>query len=110
MIEAIAALGITQGCSADFPLFYCPFNPVTRAQMASFIVRALDLPASGTDWFDDDDGDVHEPNINALAEAAITLGCDPGDSSLFCPTDSVQRDQMASFLGRALGLDPIEPS
>ena len=34
--------GITTGCSTDPPL-YCPQDPVTRAQMATFLDRAFDL-------------------------------------------------------------------
>jgi len=41
-INALAAEGITRGCSRN-PLRYCPDQPVTRAQMASFLVRALNL-------------------------------------------------------------------
>ena len=47
-IDALAAVGITVGCSRD-PLRYCPANSVTRAQMATFLARALGLmegPAS----------------------------------------------------------------
>lgn len=39
-VEAIYEVGITGGCSADPPLF-CPQDPVTRAQMATFLVKAL---------------------------------------------------------------------
>ena len=39
-IGAVAAAGITNGCTTDD---FCPDAPVTRAQMASFLVRALDL-------------------------------------------------------------------
>ena len=39
-IDALAAAGITAGCKTD-PLRYCPDQPVTRAQMATFLVRAL---------------------------------------------------------------------
>ena len=39
-VEAVLAAGVTRGCSAA-PLLYCPSDPVTRAQMASFLVRAL---------------------------------------------------------------------
>ena len=38
--EALQARGIAKGCS-DNPLRYCPDQPVTRAQMASFFYRAL---------------------------------------------------------------------
>jgi hypothetical protein len=41
-IEALAAAGITGGCSVSPPL-YCPDNAVTRGQMAVFIGRALGL-------------------------------------------------------------------
>ena len=101
MIEAIAAAGITQGCASGE---YCPSDSVTRAQMATFIVRALQLPASSVDQFTDDNGNVHEANINALAAAGVTTGCETGR---YCPNDSVTRAQMASFLDRALNLlDP----
>ena len=41
-IDALAAAGITVGCGRD-PLRYCPANSVTRAQMATFLARALGL-------------------------------------------------------------------
>ena len=39
-INAIAAVGITAGCSTA-PLLYCPEQPVTRAEMATFLARAF---------------------------------------------------------------------
>ncbi len=39
-IDRMAVLGITQGCSADPPL-YCPTLSVTRGQMAVFLTRAF---------------------------------------------------------------------
>ena len=103
-IEWMYARGITFGCPGVGPL-YCPFDPVTRAQMASFLVRVFDLPAVEGNRFTDVGG-VHTANINALAEAGITFGCNPG-GTLFCPTLEVTRAQMGSFLARALGLTPI---
>ena len=94
----IAQQQITLGCGDGQ---YCPGAPVTREQMASFLVRALGLPASGTDHFDDDAGSAHEGNINALADSGITLGC---AVRRFCPGAGVSREEMASFLVRALGL------
>lgn len=41
-IQALAAAGITGGCSASPPL-YCPDAAITRGQMAVFISRALGL-------------------------------------------------------------------
>ena len=40
-IEALFAAGITTGCGID-PLRFCPDLAVTRAQMASLLIRALD--------------------------------------------------------------------
>jgi hypothetical protein len=42
-IEQLANEGITGGCSVT-PQLYCPTNPVTRDQMAVFLVRAFSLP------------------------------------------------------------------
>ncbi len=103
-IEAIADEGITQGCNPPVNDLYCPGATVTRGQMATFLVRALDLPA-GTASFTDIGDSVHAANIQALATAGITRGCNPPDNTLFCPTSPVTREQMATFLARALDLD-----
>ena len=51
-----------------------------------------------------DSAGVFEANIEALAEAGITRGCNPPLNDRFCPGDAVTRGQMAAFLVRALGL------
>lgn len=94
----LAEAGITRGCA---PMLFCPRDYVSRGQMASFISRALALPAASKDWFTDDNGLSHEDSINRLAEAGITVGCSPTE---FCPSQNVTRGQMASFLSRGLGL------
>lgn len=99
-IQAIAEAGITNGCG---PNLYCPSDVVTREQMASFLVRALGLQPLASGPFTDLSPNVHAGDINALAAAGITLGC---DTNRFCPTDPVRRDQMASFLTRAFELAP----
>lgn len=91
-IEAVAAEGITEGCDANR---YCPDAVVTRGQMASFLQRALDLADSDENAFADDDGHTHEDAINAVAAAGIATGC---AEDRFCPGDAVHRDQMATFL------------
>ena len=106
-INSLREAGITLGCGRGADR-YCPSDPVSREQMASFLARALELPAAAEDYFIDDDGSVHEPGINSLREAGITLGCGRG-ADRYCPSDPVSREQMASFLARALGLEPIEP-
>ena len=88
--------GITGGCGNGR---FCPNDTVLRNQMASFLARALDLPAATEDYFDDDDGQSHEADINKVAEAGITGGC---GERRYCPTAPVMRDEMASFVSRAL--------
>ena len=108
-IEAIAAEGITKGCNPPFQDRYCPGDVVDRGAMAAFLRRALDLPASSTDHFVDDNGTLFEADINAIADAGITKGCNPPTNNLFCPNDTVKRDTMASFLARAFGHPSMVP-
>lgn len=103
-IQAIAEIGVTNGCG---PALFCPANTVTREQMASFLVRALELQPVATGPFTDLQPNVHLGDINALAAAGITLGC---TTDRFCPADPVQRDQMASFLARAFSLTSGQPA
>ncbi len=96
-IEALAAVGITEGCT---PYEYCPHKPVRRDQMASFLVRALDLPMQpGPGFTDVRAGSVHAEAIETLAATGITKGC---TVDRYCPEQEMRRDQMASFLVRAL--------
>ena len=99
-IEALHAAGITVGCTQQ-PLQYCPDRAVTRAQMASFLTRALGLetPPQPAGFTDVDPDGVHSPSIEALHAAGITRGC--GDGTNFCPNTPVTRAQMAAFLHRA---------
>lgn len=95
-IAWLSATGITKGCG---PTSFCPQAPVTREQMAAFLVRALDLPhASSPDQFDDDNASIFQDDIDRLAAAGITHGC---GASLFCPGDPVTRQQMAAFIHRS---------
>jgi hypothetical protein len=107
-IEAIAAAGITKGCNPPDNNLFCPTDPVTREQMAAFLVRALELPPATAAPFSDVAGTFTD-DINRLAAAGITKGCNPPDNNLFCPTDPVTREQMATFLARGLGLAPVVP-
>ena len=101
-VERLAELEITVGCRRE-PLRYCPDRSVSRAQMASFFVRAFDLEPAESAGFTDIEGGTHDANINALAAAGITVGC-MTDPLQYCPNKAVTRAQMATFLARALGL------
>ncbi len=109
-INAIAAAGVTKGCNPPDNDRFCPAESVTRAQMASFLARAMDLVVGDApNAFIDDEGNVHEDAINAIAAAGITKGCNPPDNDEYCPAEPVTRAQMATFLMRARGLDPLPP-
>jgi uncharacterized repeat protein (TIGR03803 family) len=99
-IYELVAEGITSGCTATT---YCPGDPVTRAQMAVFLLVTehgtgytppacappgifADVPCPGggfTDW------------VYQLVAEGITGGC---TATTYCPTQAVSRAQMAVFL------------
>jgi len=101
-IERLAELGITSGCGGGK---YCPGAPVTRGQMAVFLVRALDEDGNLGSY----QGlftDVPSTNsfalyIEKLADLQITGGCGGGK---YCPGASVTRAQMAVFMQKAWDL------
>lgn len=94
-IEAIAAQGITNGCASGR---FCPYDSLSRGEMAAFLQRALGLPRPQRDHFRDDERSPFEDAINSLADAGITNGC--GNGTGFCPEHSVTRAEMAAFLRR----------
>ena len=97
-IEWLFAEGITRGCAPDR---FCPDSPLSRGQLAAFFVRMFALPTTTTDFFTDDEDSSFESEINRLAASGITVGCTP---TTYCPDASVRRDEMASFLVRAIPL------
>ncbi|MGH8911346.1 MAG: TolB family protein [Acidimicrobiia bacterium] len=105
-INAIATADITRGCNPPVNDRYCPDAVVTRGQMAAFLNRALRLAPAGDQGLTDIAGSVFTADINALAQADITKGCNPPANDRYCPDAIVTRGQMAAFLNRALGLAP----
>jgi len=104
-IEELAREGVTGGCGGGL---YCPDSPVTRQQMAVFLLKTLQgstyVPPSCAGNFDD----VPCPSpfadwIEDLAGRAVTGGCQ-ASPPLYCPTSSVLRQQMAAFLVKTFGL------
>lgn len=108
-VDCAAALRIAVGGAGGTSGRFDPDGPVRRDQMASFIVRALELPdASGAPrgytlpttaaQFPDVPADnEHAANIRKLRSAGIALGRDGN----YNPGEPVNRDEMASFLVRA---------
>jgi hypothetical protein len=101
-IERIFRRGVTAGCAAGA---YCPDSPVTRAQMAAFLLRArygschTPPAATGTLFADVPASDPFAPWIEELASLGVTGGCGGGN---YCPASPVTRAQMAVFLLKTL--------
>lgn len=108
-------------CAADYGLVtgyedgrYGPFDPLTRAQMATVLRRFVEastgaaLPSAGPDPFDDIAGSVHRDSIRAVHAAGVVSGRADGG---YDPATSVTRGQMARFLVSALDriVDPETP-
>jgi hypothetical protein len=100
-VKRMLDLAITTGCGGGN---YCPNQNVTRDQMAAFIIRAVEgNPPAGYCGSSAPFSDVPVSNgfcghIKRMAELGITTGCGGGN---YCPGQTVSRDQMAAFLGRA---------
>jgi len=102
-IRWLADTGTTKGCNPPENTEFCPDALVSRAQMAAFLVRALGYTADGGgNLFTDDDTSIFESDIDKLATAGVTYGCNPPANDEFCPNQFVTRGQMAAFLYRAL--------
>ena len=104
-IKQLAAEGITRGCGSGN---YCPESPVTRAQMAVFLLRSkygasYNPPDVGGNTGFSDVQSTHWAAawIKQLVVEGITAGCGAGT---YCPEAPVTRAQMAVFLVRTFNL------
>lgn len=96
-INRLAEAGVVRGVGGRA---FGPDRPVTRGQMATFLVNAIGGSLNERfDYFDDDASNVHEVNINKVAGIGLAAGT---GSRLFSPGADTRRDQMASFVARAL--------
>jgi hypothetical protein len=100
-VETIYQLNVTGGCSGGN---YCPQSPVTRAQMAVFLLKAKNgsahtPPACVGTFPDVPCSNPFAPWIEELASLGITGGCGNGN---YCPDATVTRKQMAPFLIKTL--------
>ncbi len=101
-IEVVAAAGIARGRDDGT---FGPAELVTRAQMAAFVVRSVEVLTdqvfvAGRDWFDDVNGSAHEASVLVARDLGITQGS--VEPRRFEPDRTITRDQMASFTARLL--------
>jgi N-acetylmuramoyl-L-alanine amidase len=102
-IEELYELGITDGCG---PQIFCPLDPVSREQMAVFLLATREGtgydPPPATGIFDDVPiTSIYAAWIEELSRRGITAGC---AVDLYCPERSVTRGEMAVFLAETFSL------
>ncbi len=108
-INELAARGVTAGCGNGN---FCPAGNVSRQHMAVFLLRTLEgaaytPPACTTPQFNDVPcSSPFAPWINELATRGVTAGCTAGN---YCPTNAVNRAEMAVFLTTTFGLEEFVP-
>jgi hypothetical protein len=109
-IEELFNRGVVGGCGPG-PT-YCPTSPVTREQMAVFVLRTLDPTLNPPACVPPNlFADVPETSafcrwIEELANRGVVGGCGGGN---YCPTGTVTRDQMGVFISLTFGLNLYGP-
>jgi hypothetical protein len=98
-VSQLTQAGIVEGFADGT---FRPAQTLNRAQMASFIARALEVVTADTldraDVFPDATG-THQASIEKLAAIGVTAGTVDGR---FAPAEPITRAQMGSFLARSL--------
>ena len=110
-IEELSRFRVVTGCGGGN---YCPDAPVTREQMAVFVLATREGPGyappaciAGSERF----ADVPASSgfcrwIEELARRNVVTGCGGG---LYCPADSVTRGDMSVFVSVTFGLTLYGP-
>jgi hypothetical protein len=106
-VNELVARGVTAGCGGGL---YCPNNPVTREQMAVFLLvtkegpgyspspACLSAPFNDVPCFSG-----FAIWIKELVARGVTAGCGNGS---YCPATAVNRAQMSVFVSTAFNLPP----
>jgi len=99
-IKAVKDAGITKGCNPPQNDRFCPEDVVTRAQMAAFIIRAIEGEPTNysTNQYFSDVPSTHWAfkYIQRVKERNIAQGY--AGTNLYGPEDNVTREQMAKML------------
>jgi hypothetical protein len=108
-IEELARRGVVTGCGGGN---YCPTAPVTREQMAVFVLRTLDPALSPPNcvppnlYLDVPETSAFCRWIEELTNRSVVSGCGGGN---YCPTNPVTREQMGVFIGGSFSLSLYGP-
>lgn len=103
-VQKLRELGYTNGCG---PTSFCPDQPVTRGQMAAFIIRTRErkrfdqaVTFVPTAFFTDvPTNDIFYGYVQRMKELGITSGCSLTE---YCPLGETTRGQMSVFVVRGL--------
>jgi hypothetical protein len=108
-VQELVVRGITAGCGGGL---YCPTSPVTREQMAVFLLKTFEgasftpPPCTTASFADVPCANPFAAWVQELVARGITAGCGGG---LYCPTNPVTRAQMAVFLTKTFALTLYGP-
>ena len=105
-ITSLYAHGYAIGCNND-PFEFCPWQKLTRAEMAVLIVRAHNGPDFEPDepqqvlFVDVDLSAWYAPWVHQLYQDGYTAGCST-QPLRFCPDELVTKAELAVFIVRAI--------
>jgi hypothetical protein len=106
-VNELVRRGVTAGCGGGN---YCPGNPVTRDQMAVFLIVTKrgagytpDQSCSSPPFDDVPCFSPFFPWVKELASLGVTAGCGP---RLYCPFTPVSRAQMSIFISVMFNIPP----
>ncbi|NLW07467.1 MAG: DUF4430 domain-containing protein [Clostridia bacterium] len=105
VIETLAGAGIIAGVDGQR---FEPARPVSRAEFACLLVRALELEevtAENLPFTDVKAGAWYAGAVTAAAEAGLIKGYEDGT---FAPDNTITREEIVAILARALELPPSE--
>ena len=72
-----------------------------RVVITVLVLLAVPVTAFAVDRFTDvSNTNPFHDDIGWLADAGVTLGCNPPTNDRYCPSDNVTREQMAAFMRR----------
>lgn len=102
-IEHLVEMGAISGYPDNT---FRPDNPITRAEFATVLVKAMGLTTTGSKVFADTTGHWAEDAISTAYAAGIISGY---NEESFGPDDLINREQMAVMVVKAAGLTDAAP-